>query len=92
MVPRYLCPLFETRADPCIALLIYGQPVYIGIPTDLTFEEISDVGLCVPLFRSLDPNNQELEAKILSDIRSRLEASSNPVIVVDGGKRLWLLR
>ncbi|KAH8905458.1 pyruvate decarboxylase [Coniochaeta sp. PMI_546] len=67
------------------ALLLHGQPVYIGIPTDVTFEKISDVGLCVPLFKSLDPNNQELEAKILSDIRSRLQASSNPVIVVDGG-------
>ncbi|KAJ9138177.1 pyruvate decarboxylase [Pleurostoma richardsiae] len=67
------------------ALLLHGQPVYIGIPTDITFEKTRDTGLLVPLSKMLDPNNQGLESKILGDIGSRLENAKSPVIVVDGG-------
>lgn len=59
---------------------------YIGIPTDVTFEKISDSGLLVPLTTQLDPNNATLDAKILSDIRGRLEKSKSAIVILDGGE------
>ena len=67
-------------------MIHHSQPVYIGMPTDVTFEKISGNGLLVPLITELDPNNEALETKIISEIRTRLDNSQKSVIIVDGGK------
>ncbi len=64
---------------------IFHPSSYIGIPTDVTFKKIDASGLLVPLTTTLDPNNETLETKIVTEIQSRLEKSKSAVIIVDGG-------
>jgi TPP-dependent 2-oxoacid decarboxylase len=66
-------------------MLYHQQPVYIGIPTDVTFEKIRDVGLLVTLTRELDPNPSVLEGAVISEIRAKIEGSKNTVVIIDGG-------
>jgi pyruvate decarboxylase len=67
-------------------MLEQSRPVYIGVPTDIAYAPVSDEGLKTALTTALPPNDKSLEEKVVSMIRSKIEAATNPVIVVDGSE------
>lgn len=66
-------------------MLYYSQPGYIGIPTDVCYTSTSSSSLNTPLKIDLPSNDKEIEKMAIADIRKLLEASSKPIIMVDGG-------
>jgi len=65
-------------------MLRESRPVYIGVPVDMSHLGCDAHGLETPLKTDLPPNDIALERKIVAEIRSRLERSENPIIIVDG--------
>jgi pyruvate decarboxylase len=67
-----------------------SRPVYIGVPTDIAFVEVSDEGLATPLQRDLPADDSLETQKTVQEIRSLLEKASNPIIIVDGGEGITI--
>ncbi|KUJ13706.1 putative pyruvate decarboxylase [Mollisia scopiformis] len=67
------------------AMLLYSQPVYIGIPTEVALQSTPSINLSFPLTTALPPNIPDLETHVVSLIRAKLDAASSPIIIVDGG-------
>ena len=65
-------------------MLLESRPVYIGVPVDMSHLECDARGLETPLKTTLTPNDGDLEREVVAEIRSRLECSENPIIIVDG--------
>ena len=57
---------------------------------DIGPKVISSASLKAPLVTSLPQNNEAEELRVVSKIISLLQSRKNPVIVVDGGKLLYL--
>jgi pyruvate decarboxylase len=65
-------------------MLRESRPVYIGVPVDMSHLKCDARGLETPLKTTLPPNDAELERKVVAEIRSWIERSENPIIIVDG--------
>jgi pyruvate decarboxylase len=65
-------------------MLHESRPVYIGVPVDMSHLGCDARGLETPLKTTLPPNDADLEREVVAEIRSRLECSENPIIIVDG--------
>jgi len=65
-------------------MLYESRPVYIGVPVDMSHLECEARGLETPLRTTLPPNDADLERNVVAQIRSRLEGSKHPIIIVDG--------
>ncbi|CZR44631.1 putative PDC1-Pyruvate decarboxylase, isozyme 1 [Fusarium proliferatum ET1] len=63
-----------------------SRPVYIGLSVDIAYEMIDAEGLNVPIPIKLLPNDPALEESVVEEIKRLMERSSNPAIIVDGGK------
>ncbi|KAM0697577.1 hypothetical protein Q7P36_002431 [Cladosporium allicinum] len=65
-------------------MLHESRPVYIGVPVDMSHLGCDARGLETPLKTTLPPNDADLEREVVAEVRSRLECSENPIIIVDG--------
>jgi pyruvate decarboxylase len=75
----------NTDIDRVLTTMLHeSRPVYIGVPVDMSHLECDDHGLETPLQTTLPPNDADLERKVVAEIRSRLESSQDPIIIVDG--------
>jgi pyruvate decarboxylase len=69
-------------------MFLESRPGYLGLPVDVGQVPCSDEGLKTPIVRSLAPNNENLEKQVVEEIITRLNHASNPIIIVDGCKRM----
>ncbi|KAI9690356.1 MAG: hypothetical protein M1822_009318 [Bathelium mastoideum] len=65
-------------------MIFDSRPVYIGVPTDIAYEPISDKGLQQSLTSELPLNDPSLERKVLVELRSWMETKARPVLIMDG--------
>ncbi|KAK3650675.1 Pyruvate decarboxylase 1 [Elasticomyces elasticus] len=71
--------------DRCLNTMLYeSRPVYIGVPVDMSHQQISGEGLKTPLKRELPPNDKGEEDKIAKEIMSMIKSAKKPVIIMDG--------
>ncbi|KAE8448985.1 hypothetical protein EG329_008573 [Mollisiaceae sp. DMI_Dod_QoI] len=66
-------------------MLLYSQPVYIGLPTDIALQPTPAINLDFPLATTLPPNNPSLQSHVVQLIREMLDTSKFPTIIIDGG-------
>ena len=66
-------------------MLSLSLPGYIGVPTDVCYTPIPASSLRTPLNIDLPRNETETERKAIANIRKLLEASTKPIIIIDGG-------
>ncbi|KAK5756570.1 Pyruvate decarboxylase 1 [Elasticomyces elasticus] len=71
--------------DRCLNTMLYeSRPVYIGVPVDMSHQQISGEGLKTPLRRELPPNDKSEEDKVVKEIMSMIKRAKKPVIIMDG--------
>jgi len=71
-------------------MIVESRPVYIGISVDVGYLMVSDEQLKTPLKVVLPPNDPKIEAQVVEDLRSLLENSSKPAIIVDGSQSIQM--
>lgn len=59
-----------------------ARPVYLALPTDLVFEEISSERLSIPLSRHPASNDEQVEAFVLDLITKHIEEAAGDVVVL----------
>ena len=62
---------------------LQSRPVYITLPSDMVTKKVEGKRLDTPLDLSFAPNDKEKEDYCVQDVLRYLEASQNPVILVD---------
>lgn len=62
---------------------LQSKPVYLGLPTDIVFQEISAEPLKTPLNTDIPENEPELEKEVIERIVDLYQKAKNPVILVD---------
>ncbi|KAK5735678.1 hypothetical protein LTR17_008029 [Elasticomyces elasticus] len=71
--------------DRCLNTMLYeSRPVYIGVPVDMSHQQISGEGLKTPLKRELPPNDKGEEDRVVKEIMSMIRRAKKPVIIMDG--------
>ncbi|KAK5709260.1 Pyruvate decarboxylase 1 [Elasticomyces elasticus] len=71
--------------DRCLNTMLYeSRPVYIGVPVDMSHQQISGEGLKTPLKRELPPNDKGEEDRVVNEIMSMIKSAKKPVIIMDG--------
>lgn len=65
------------------ACYVRAHPVYLGIPTDMAYAEISAAPLDRPIDLSPAENEEELETYLVEEITGLIHAAKKPVILVD---------
>ncbi|PFH53957.1 hypothetical protein AMATHDRAFT_752 [Amanita thiersii Skay4041] len=64
--------------------ITYARPVYLTLPTDMVWAEISSERLRIPLSRDLPPNNPQVEEFVVDLIYNKIrEVKGNVVTLVD---------
>ncbi|KAK4979818.1 Pyruvate decarboxylase 1 [Elasticomyces elasticus] len=67
--------------DRCLNTMLYeSRPVYIGVPVDMSHQQISGEGLKTPLKRKLPPNDTREEDRVVKEIMSMIKSAKKPVI------------
>ncbi|KAK4899363.1 Pyruvate decarboxylase 1 [Elasticomyces elasticus] len=67
--------------DRCLDTMLYeSRPVYIGVPVDMSHQQISGEGLKTPLKRELPPNDKDEEDKVVDEIMSMIRSAKKPVM------------
>lgn len=65
-------------------MLHESRPCYIGVPVDVSHLMCDRSGLETPLSRTLPSNDAESEQKLVQELKTLLEKSKSPVLIVDG--------
>ena len=59
-----------------------ARPVYLTLPTNLVYEEISADRLKIPLSRLPPPNDPDMEAFVLDEVVKLVETAANDVVIL----------
>lgn len=62
---------------------VQSRPAYISLPTDSVAKKVEGARLDQKIDLSFSPNDQEQEDYVVADVMRYLNASENPVILVD---------
>lgn len=74
-----------SEIDRCLATMLHeSRPCYIGVPVDVSHLMCDRSGLETPLSRTLPSNDAESEQKLVQELKTLLEKSKSPVLIVDG--------
>jgi pyruvate decarboxylase len=73
--------------DRVLNTMIYeSRPVYIGVPTDLSYSPVPDEALKTPLVTKLPKEEDTAIEAVVSEIRGRLEKAEMPILMIDGSR------
>jgi pyruvate decarboxylase len=71
--------------DRCLtSMMQQSRPVYIGVPVDMSHLGCDASSLQTAIPRALNPNDSAIEKQVVAQLRSWMEKSKNPIIIVDG--------
>lgn len=65
-------------------MMFERRPVYVGVPVDMSCLLCDAAGLRTPIETDLPSNDQNLESKVVAELRYLLESKYHPIIIVDG--------
>ena len=65
------------------ACWVRAHPVYITLPTNMVFHKVDGSRLNKPILLDLDPNPEDVEQEVVSQILDLMYKSKNTVILVD---------